>query len=242
VKQRDETFGGYSKPSKPACLAYGLPPSACPTGSKLREVEGSVCAKCYACRGHYARPGVQHALDRRLYHVRRALRWPRIRAEFVEAFAAGLLRQLALTRRQLARTGKPGKVDGRYFRWHDAGDLQSTAHLRLICEIARQTPEVRHKLPTKEFATVRDYLLTGGVIPYNLAVLLSISMIDGEPPLNFRNLRKLSDQVGIAACHSKHDPLPDFFACPATEPGATHTCEGCRKCWEPGITVSYRRH
>ncbi len=241
VNAFETEIGGYSRPSKPACLAYSLPAWACPTGSKLRDAEGTVCSKCYACKGHYARPGVKDALNRRLWAVRDALANPVKRAEFIGNFVTGLLKQHALTLRQIERNGKPGKIDGRYFRWHDAGDLQSVEHFALVCKIAWHTPEIKHKIPTKEHGFVRAYLMTGGEIPSNLAVLLSFPMIDKRPPEVFSRIAALDKQVGFAACHTE-EPFEAFFKCPATEPGSDHSCTGCRKCWEPGTSVSYRAH
>ena len=43
--------GGLSKPSKMPGWAYGIPAKECKTGSKLRQVKGSTCEKCYALKG-----------------------------------------------------------------------------------------------------------------------------------------------------------------------------------------------
>ncbi len=53
---------------------------------------------------------------------------------------------------QAAETGEP------FFRWFDSGDLQSVEMVRDIVAVAERTPEIRHWLPTREYATVREYL------------------------------------------------------------------------------------
>ena len=56
-----------SKPSKMPCPSYSIPTYACATGSKLRDVPGSVCSICYAHeRGSYGWSTTKEALEQRL--------------------------------------------------------------------------------------------------------------------------------------------------------------------------------
>lgn len=150
-------IGGLSAPSKMPWYGYSIPAVNCKVGSKLREIEGSVCAKCYARKGRYTFPNVQKAMERRLASITDP-RW-------VDAFVLVL---------QTLRQKSKGEDR---FRWHDSGDLQSKKHLYKIIEIARRCPDIRFRLPTKELAVVR-----GETAPPNLVISYSVPMI-GQAPL-----------------------------------------------------------
>ena len=47
------------KTSKMRGYSFGLDARNCITGSKLRKVKGSVCAKCYAMKGNFNFPSVR---------------------------------------------------------------------------------------------------------------------------------------------------------------------------------------
>ena len=139
-----------SNPSKMPCKGYSLPATACKTGSKLRKQPGTVCSKCYACKGMYTFPSVQNALQKRLA----AISHP----DWVEAMTTLI-------------------SDDEYFRWHDSGDLQNKTHLKNIIDVCFRTPATSHWLPTKEVKLVSDYVKSGGVIPDNLIIRLSAPKI-----------------------------------------------------------------
>ena len=148
--------GGIGNPSKMPGKAYGLPTSACITGSVLRHIKGSVCSICYADgRGFYQQKNVQEAQNRRL----RSLTDP----NWVKAMSTMI-----------------GRMRIPYFRWHDSGDLQSVEHLRNIFEVCRRTKRIRHWLPTKEREIVRRVTERESV-PGNLVIRVSHPMI-GERP------------------------------------------------------------
>jgi hypothetical protein len=118
-----------------------------------------------------------------------------------------------------------------FFRWHDAGDLQSVEHLKRIVKICENTPEIRHWLPTREFATVRKFLESGGQIPSNLTVRFSALMIEGKAPEGLA--RRLGVQVSGAS--------ESAYSCPAPSQG--NVCGNCRKCWNrETFNVSYKVH
>jgi hypothetical protein len=145
--------------------AYSLPAKECATGSRLRNIEGSTCASCYALKGRYAFGNVQAALYRRLESLDSPL-WVEVMSELI------------------ARKG------GQWFRWHDSGDIQSVAHLAAICDVASLTPDVAHWLPTREYRMVTEYVSKGGRIPPNLNIRLSAHMIGGHVP-SFPRLKGL---------------------------------------------------
>jgi hypothetical protein len=207
-----DRVGGLSNPSKMPCHGYSIPAVRCFTGSKLREVPGSVCGSCYALKGRYVFPNVQQALERRYLKVTAALADAEARQEFVAAFVALLGRET-------------------YFRWHDSGDLQSVAHLKLIADIATATPHVKHWLPTREYRIVRDYQQTVGALPENLTVRVSAHMMDGKAP---------DLGLPVSTVHTGNVPAT-ATECRAYTRGGH--CGECRACWQPEVVqISYRKH
>ena len=184
--------------------AFSLPIAACRTGSRLRAVEGSVCSNCYASRGRYRTARVERAMQNRLERLSDP-RW-------VPAMAA-------LIARHAARSG--------YFRWHDAGDLQSAEHLARIADVCHETPAVRHWLPTREYEFVEQFLAVGGVLPSNLTLRLSAHLIGGPP----RDLRSLP----VSTVTKEGSPRPSSaFHCAQPSRGR-HVCGDCRACWDRSV-------
>ncbi len=204
--------GGLSRTSKMPCASYGLSALDCVTGSRLREIPNTVCSKCYAMRGNYRFPVPQSAYVRRLATLADLPRWVEGMTYLINA-----------------------EDETGFFRWHCSGDVQSTAHLEAIFEVARRTPHIQHWLPTKErgflskLARRRD-----SEIPHNLAVRVAAVFIDRKPV----PLRSLA--VGYSTVHKLRTPSEmDATACPAKANNGK--CGICRKCWdiETYPTISY---
>ena len=147
-----------SSPSKMPCYGYSIPASRCIIGMKMRNVEGSVCASCYACKGNYSFPDVQKALEAR-YQSLFDKRWEEAMVTLI------------------SKKEKSG-----FFRWHDSGDLQGVWHLKKIVNIANRLPHISFWLPTREYAIVSQFFKEGGIKPENLTIRLSALMIDGDAP------------------------------------------------------------
>lgn len=118
-----------SSPSKMPCASYSLPTHACKTGSKLRQVPGSICGICYCHeRGSYAWRTTKEALEQRLNAI--------VRPGWTEAMVT--------------------LIRGReYFRWFDSGDIQGEKNLLQLIAVAEYLPETKFWLPTKEHRLVR---------------------------------------------------------------------------------------
>lgn len=163
IADLERRVGGLTVTSKMPWLSYSLPASACKTGSKLRKVPGSVCSKCYACKGFYMMPGVRAAQQKRLEILFRDIdRWAGFMAALIEKKASNI------------------DANRRYFRWHDSGDVQSVDHFDAITWIARITPGVRHYLPTKEIRYCFSY---NGMPPSNFTVRHSMSYVGQKYPI-----------------------------------------------------------
>jgi len=176
--------GGLSEPDKMPCKSYNLPAEQCITGSKLREINNSVCSDCYACKGRYVFPVVQNALYRRSAQLDHP-RW-------MEAMVT-LVKNMP------------------FFRWHDSGDLQSIYHLKQIVGVCYSTPKTKHWLPTRENNIVynfwkEQYIPLNKRVP-NLSIRLSGTMIDGKGP--YELAKKIGCQVsevstGNYTCPASH--------------------------------------
>lgn len=215
--------GNLGSPSKMPGYSYGISAQLCQTGSKLREIPGSVCSACYAMTDWYRswRPLLEG-------HRRRlaGLRHPR----WVDAMV-----------RLIQGKCRPPE---NYFRWHDSGDLQGVWHLANIAAVCERTPAVHYWLPTREYGMVVAYLASGKAIPGNLLVRLSAHMIDAEPVLPpelvgfpVSTVSTVSQRVGLKIVDGKGS-----VECRAVE-ARDNKCGECRACWEPRVAcVNYPQH
>jgi hypothetical protein len=229
--------GGLSAPAKMPCNGWSIPATTCKLGSLLRPIEGTTCSVCYAMGGSYCFPCVVAAMERRFDIVRDMS--PLDRLQFVASMSELLTRKAINTRKRI-ESGKSIGQDARYFRWFDSGDLQSVDMLAMICEIAEQAPSVTFWLPTRESATVRQFLDDGGIIPTNLCIRLSIIRMDDGVPEAYQTLMRRSHQIAYSAVHTT--PWPEFGGtCIAyTQDGE---CRDCRACFTPSVAgVSYPKH
>lgn len=207
-KLAKQITGGLSKPSKMPGFAYSIPAQACGVGSRLRNVQGSICSKCYALKGRYVFGNVKNALARRLASL--------VHSEWVQAMAFQI-NQAAVN----------------VFRWHDSGDVQNLEHLERIVEVCRLTPDVRHWLPTREYAIVTAYKEKHGAFPDNLNVRLSAYMVDGPLP------EGAAARLGVTMSGVTSDPSK--VSCPAYKQGGV--CGSCRACWDKNqAVVFYPKH
>lgn len=167
--------GGLGQTTKMPCPSYGLPATACLTGSKLRGVDGSACSTCYALKGNYMR--FKSITDRQAVRLK-AITHP----EWVSAMC------LLIKHANCA-----------YFRWHDSGDLQSYDHLTRIASIAEALPETKFWLPTLERRLVTAWM-TANVVPDNLTIRLSTPMIDTRPTTTTLVTSSVSTEAHAVAC------------------------------------------
>ena len=185
----------FTRTKKMPGLSYSLPAWECKTGWKLSQVEGTPCFFCYAKKGNYTRyPAIKEAQYRRLKAIDNPL--------WVQAMAAVIKRQ-------------------KYFRWHDAGDVQSSEHMNKILEVCRLTPETRHWLPTRE-AWIKNELDRK---PANLVIRFS------PPMMGQRNDTWPNSSMVVET----------GATCPAPNQGGK--CGSCRQCWDGDVkVVSYGKH
>jgi hypothetical protein len=198
LKQASDKVGGLSNPSKMPCFSYSLPATACKVGSKLRNIKGSICEGCYACKGNYNYPCVKNALDRRLQSLTDLYQW-----------TANMIKAIELT-------------GNKWFRWHDSGDLQGLEHLEAIAAIAKALPNVSFWLPTKEYKVVKEYIAKHAQFPINLIVRVSAAMVDQVAP----KIAGLPTSVVMST--NVHDCPGNVHYCPAPQQGGKcQDCRMC---------------
>jgi len=201
VKDAVKITGSMTRTSKMPGLSYSLPAWECQVGAKLRAVKGSVCSGCYALKGNYTRyPAIKAAQ----YYRLQSLRHP----QWIPAMITQIKRQ-------------------KFFRWHDAGDLQGSWHLKNIMEVCLQTPSTKHWLPTREVKYTS--LMDPAVVPTNLKIIISDHMIDQATPVkSWPYTSGVSSDKKLATC-------------PAPNQGGK--CGSCRACWDRNtVRVVYGKH
>ena len=212
-----DVVGSIGFPSKMPGTSYGISAKDCKTGSKLAQIPGSVCHGCYAMGGNYVYPSVIKSHEKRLEGIDSPL-WIQAMVTIINWSQA----------RGVNKRGE--KIALGYHRWHDSGDLQSVEHLAKICAIAAATPKVKHWLPTRELTMVKAYESSGGIVPSNLVIRVSATMVDGAPSRAWPTTSTVHDK-------SK----PHGRTCPA--PRQDNACGDCRACWNPKVAnVSYHKH
>jgi len=204
IKQATAIVQGLTKTDKMPSFSYSIPAKECKKGAKLRKIKNSVCSTCYALKGNYTRyPKIMETQYKRLNSI--------MHLDWVNAMIF-----LINNKKQIKETG--------VFRWHDSGDIQSREHLAKIILVAKETPNVKHWLPTKESRLIREM---AEFIPSNLIIRLSGSMIDGNAP-KYANTSTVTTNKDNATCRAFEND---------------GKCGDCRKCWDKQIkNISYYKH
>lgn len=194
----------------------------CNRGKVLSTIEGTVCSKCYACKGRYIIASVKNARRSQFEYYMSTPQFDWI-GEMVQAISAVT------------------KVE-KSFRWFDSGDLISVGMLRDIVQVCVDLPDVRFWLPTRETGILSEYFGNGYTTPSNLNIRVSMDYI-GETSekheitqMNSNN-RHWTRHVTFSTVSANRG-----FSCPATH-SDDHTCGRCRMCWDSYTTVvDYGKH
>lgn len=189
---------------------------ACKVGSKLAQVKGSVCASCYARRIQKIRPSVDQG-------------WRANYEKAVKLVESNPKQWVAACVFQIERIAI--KTGESFHRWFDSGDLDSVAMLAAIVKVAESTPQIKHWLPTREAGIVKQYKAQGGVVPSNLVIRISATMVGDSP---------ISGYANTSTVHRKGESGFGHI-CPAPTQG--NNCGQCRACWTPSVAnISYCKH
>lgn len=99
--------GSLTSTTKMPCKSYSLPTEACKTGYKMAQLEGSICASCYADKGFY-----------KVYENNiKPAQFSRLDSISGEFWVSGMASHIG---------------NDPFFRWHDSGDLQNLEHLEKL--------------------------------------------------------------------------------------------------------------
>lgn len=208
VKKLQEQVGTLSNTSKMPAYSFGISAKKCNVGSKLAKIEGTVCHGCYALKGFYVMHSVKVAHEKRLQAMH-------------EPYWVDAMTMLIKLRYQRLPDKK------KYFRWFDSGDIQSLEHLQKIIQVCKNTPDINHWLPTREYGVLSQ--IKEDDLPPNLIIRASAIKIDGEPPTFWR---------WTSAVHTENTK---YKACPALKQEGE--CRNCRACWDrSNPTISYEQH
>ena len=201
--------GSVTQTTKMPCKSYSLPTVACITGFKMAQIPGSICSTCYANKGNYVAyaNNIEPAQHARLDSLNDEL--------WVSAMVAHI-------------------ANDSYFRWHDSGDLQGLWHLEKIAQVAIETPDCMHWLPTREYSFVKQYIAKHSALPDNLIVRLSAMYVDKQVTIP-------ASLQGVAnvAVSNVHTVTAIGHECNSPKQGGK--CLDCRACWGTK-PVSYKIH
>lgn len=225
------TFAGrewtlLSETTAMSCYSWSLPAVAsCP--GRVANNSNDICYGCYAQIGRYGLPQIMDTQAARLAWTIESLKTKREK-EWITTLVMAIRK---VTKNQ------PRKQ--RYFRWHDSGDIFSPTYCRMIIEVCKRTPEVRHWLPT------RSWRLPWVDVIRELASLPNV--IVRPSALTFDDAAPVVDGLGKGSTAiTSLDRLPKGHRlCPKTTANyqeASCKSVGCRRCWESRQPVAYYVH
>jgi len=210
LKDLENEIGTLSNTSKMPAYSFGISAFKCKVGSRLAKIKGTTCYKCYALTGFYRMPSVIVSHAKR-YDAMTKPNWVNAMTMLIK-----------LKYKNLPKEKK-------YFRWFDSGDIPSIEVLNNIIQVCRNTPDIKHWIPTREYATLANINLDS--LPKNLIIRASAIKVNGNPP----KFWKWTSTVHTAG--TKHIGR----ACPALKQDGE--CRDCRACWKKSIkNISYEQH
>ena len=201
-------IGGISKTSKMPSNSWNLSAWHCNVGSKLAKIENSVCNGCYAMKGFYNMYKKGH-IQR---HNNKIDLYNKDSKRFEDSFITYL-----------------NKYEKNYFRWFDSGDIPNYEFLLSLVRICKNTPNIKHWIPTKEYSLIHRYLKKHKKFPKNMIVRVSAPMMDS----NIKGFKYTSSV--------QKDKKLTGHLCNA--PKQDNQCLDCRACWDPEIkNIVYKVH
>ena len=218
-KQTIINIGGLSSTSKMPCKSFNLSAYFCKVGGKLVNIKNSVCNGCYAMDGFYRMYRTKHTTN----HFRKMNKFNNTKL-WIESFIHYFNKYHTQTKSN----------DKNYFRWFDSGDLQSYRMLLAIVEICKQTPHVKHWLPTKEYKLITRYKKEVGNFPTNLVVRVSAPMLDSVIK-GYKNTSSVVKTGNLDDNGSINQTCKAYLN--------NNECGDCRLCWDPNIkNITYKFH
>lgn len=166
----------------------------------------AACKGCYATTGNYHYPNVKEP------RIENREDWKR------EGWVADMVSELD---------------NHRYFRWFDSGDCYDIRMAEKILEVMKQTPWVKHWLPTRmhKFTKFKTVLNRMQSLP-NVVVRRSSDSITGKKVAGKNNSTIIPHgdfEIDATICRAYENPKKN--------------CNGCRACWDKDVkTIAYVAH
>lgn len=199
---------------------FAMDAFACNVGSRLAEIKGSTCERCYARKLQAFRSNLMKGWTENQRATIEAIETD----EGLEHWAQAVAFQIMVL------------DDVPEHRWLDSGDSPSVRFLVAVARVAELTPSKRHWLPTREVRQVLDFIRAGHKVPDNMVIRLSAAMVDDGP----MSLAQFANIPGIltSTVHKVRQVGGGEHACPAHAQG--NACGDCRACWSREVrNVSY---
>lgn len=178
----------------------------CPGSVESPGVLVDACKGCYATTGNYNYPNVKapRAFNKEDWQ---RLDWV---SEMVQALDSD-----------------------RYFRWFDSGDMYSLGLAEKMLEVMKQTPWVKHWLPTRMHKFPKFALV--------LAEMQSLSNVMVRPSSDSISGQYIPGTHGSVIVESPSELPSGVTLCKAYENAGK--CSGCRACYNKNVSViAYPAH
>ena len=178
----------------------------CPGSVESPGVLVDACKGCYATTGNYNYPNVKapRAFNKEDWH---RLGWV---SDMVQALDSD-----------------------RYFRWFDSGDMYSLGLAEKMLEVMKQTPWVKHWLPTRMHKFPKFALV--------LAEMQSLSNVMVRPSSDSISGQYIPGTHGSVIVESPSELPAGVTLCKAYENAGK--CSGCRACYNKDVAViAYPAH
>ena len=223
----------FSNTSKMPWLSFNLPAQECKTGSRLKLNPKSMCSDsfCYvkAPPTRYATKQVQDALYENFKNVDNQ--------GWEESFVY-LLKE--------AKQKDKDKPESDFFRWFDAGDIQSKRQLAQIAYVAFQCPDINFWVSTHEFYFVQNYVRSGSLVPKNLRIRISDAELKQKESEHKEAIDEMNKRPNVE-CNITTSGVSDdekLITCISSEQG--NKCFGdkkqCADCWMSNERQVYKLH
>lgn len=208
----------------------------CHVGAVLSKLEGSTCYKCYAQKGMYRMPNVVNKM--------------KVREEFFNSpnfvpIMIYLINTLPIDK--ITKT--------KLFRWFDSGDVDNVKMALNILEIADNTKDCLHWIPSRENKIWKQVKEIRN-IPDNVILIISAPMVNGVPSKSFENTSTVNSEIGKFVigfeCQAFRTfkngnmlSLEEYKNLKRNDPIKKElgNCGNCRTCWNKDIkNRSYPLH
>lgn len=223
----------FSRTSKMPWLSFNLPAEECKTGSVLKNNPKSMCSDkfCYVKKqpSRYNVKTVKNALYENFNNIEN------------DGWADSFIYLL-----KEAKEKDKDKKESNYFRWFDAGDIQSKKQLSQIAYIAYEVPDIDFWVSTHEFHIVQSYVRGGSLIPENLRIRISDAEMEQDENEHQKEIDVLNKKPNVKCNITTSGVSGDdsMVTCISSQQG--NVCFGdkkkCTDCWTSNKRQVYKLH